>query len=142
MRLPLVALIDVVLFLLFYFVVSYSVSGEERELGATLASLGPAAPSPGDTGAKGRPQLVLVRWADSGPEFRVGTEVAADEQALVALLQGLPKDEGMVIAAAADAPVEATAAAMQAGRDAGFERIGYAMLSEGGRFGRDDTASE
>jgi biopolymer transport protein ExbD len=127
MRLPLVALIDVVLFLLLYFVVSYSVSGEERELGVALATIGTGMQA-GAAGSEPRPQMVLVRWAGEGPEFRVGSDVVAGGRALVALLEGLPKEPGMVVAAAADAPVEATAAAIQAGRDAGFEKISYAIV--------------
>jgi len=127
MRLPLVALIDVVLFLLFYFVVSYSVSGEERELSVALATLTSGAQG-GAGGSEAKAQVVLVRWAGEGPEFRVGPDVVAETRALVALLEGLPKEPGMVIAAAADAPVEATAAAIQAGRDAGFEKISYAIV--------------
>lgn len=125
-RLPLIALIDVVLFLLFYFVISYSPTSEERELGTALATVGAPAPA-GDASA--RPQVIRVGWLDGRPAFRVGEEVLTENVALTHVLRTLPQEAGMVVMAAADAPVEATAAAVQAGKDAGFQKISYAILS-------------
>lgn len=124
-RLPLIALIDVVLFLLFYFVISYSPTGEERELGTALATVG-APSTAGDAAA--RPQVLKVGWLDDRPAFRVGDEVITESAALTHLLRTLPREAGIVVMAASDAPVEATAAAVQAGKDAGFEKISYAIM--------------
>ena len=40
MRLPLIALIDVILFLLMYFLLAGSLEGEERELASRIAAAG------------------------------------------------------------------------------------------------------
>jgi biopolymer transport protein ExbD len=51
MRLPLIALIDVILFLLMYFLLAGSMEAEERELAATLGS---GRATAGDSGGSGR----------------------------------------------------------------------------------------
>ena len=117
-RLPLIALIDVVLFLLLYFVIATSYEAEERELGTTLATEG-GAPS------TATPEVVTSLWSDATARYRLDALEYADRASLTAALQVLPRETGLVISAAADAPVEVTAGAVQAARDAGFTRISF-----------------
>jgi len=117
-RLPLIALIDVVLFLLLYFVISTSYEAEERELGTTLAT-------EGASGSTITPEVVTILWSDGSARYRIDALEYADRASLTVALRALPVDTGLVISAAADAPVQVTAGAVQAGRDAGFTRISF-----------------
>ncbi len=119
-RLSLIALIDVVLFLLFYFVISYSVSAEESQLATGFAK-------PGQSDSPMEPQVVIVSQVQERTEFRIGSHQFTDRAQLTELLRTLPKEPGVVIKAAPDAPVSATAAAVQAGRDAGFTNVRFAI---------------
>lgn len=122
MRLPLVAFIDVVLFLLLYFVTAADITPEESHL-----------PSAIRTDAKGRatgasllPQIVRVEAVPGGGvRYRLGDRVASDKAALGAVLAQLPKDAGVVVKVDGSVPVWAAAAALSAARDAGFVKISY-----------------
>lgn len=119
-RLPLIALIDVVLFLLFYFVISYSVSAEESELSTGFATTGVS-------DAMTEPLVVQVAQTDAGAEFRVGVRTFNSRDALTDLLRVLPKEQGVVVRADPGVPVSATVAAVQAGKDAGFTSVRFAI---------------
>jgi biopolymer transport protein ExbD len=125
MRLPLIALIDVILFLLFYFIIAGNIDNEENELAATLALVG-TSPSE-DTKAKAH--LLGVTGDVLGPAYRIaGSEVRGRDE-LLGLLRGLPKDVGIVIRSSPTIPFEMVAGAMQVAHDAGFVKITY--LPEG-----------
>lgn len=121
-KLSLIALIDVVLFLLLYFMVAGNLSPEEKELPSTLR---------GDRGSGGRqedlqPQIVNVQLGGDGkPEYRIGARAATDRDSLAAILRVLPKEGGVFVRTSGRVRVEAAAAALQACRDAGFVRITY-----------------
>lgn len=121
MRLPLIALIDVILFLLMYFLLAGSMEAEERELAATLGS---GRATAGDTGGF-TPQVVDVTTANGETAFRIGTRVLPGRNALQDALRLLPKEPGIVVRVADNVTVEGAAAALQACRDAGFTRIAY-----------------
>lgn len=120
-RLPLLALIDVVLFLLLYFVMIGSLAGEEARLAATLAAQQRDAGRAGDLTS----QIILVDAENGRTVFRFGPRLLATRDELVTLLRALPKEPGVVIKVADQAPIAAAAAAMQAARDAGFTRVSY-----------------
>src|SRR5688572_19923756 len=121
-KLSLIALIDVVLFLLLYFMVAGNLSPEEKELPSTLR---------GDRGSGGRqedlqPQIVNVQLGSDGrPEYRIGARAATDRDSLATILRQLPKEGGVFVRTSGQVRVEAAAAALQACRDAGFVRITY-----------------
>jgi biopolymer transport protein ExbD len=119
-RLPLIALIDVVLFLLFYFVISYSVAAEESELATGFAR-------PGQSSSALEPQVVMVSQTAAGAEYRIGTHRFAERAGLVAFLRTLPKEAGVVVKATPETPVEITVGAVQAGKDAGFANVRFAV---------------
>jgi biopolymer transport protein ExbD len=121
MRLPLIALIDVILFLLMYFLLAGSMEAEERELAATLGS---GRATAGDTGGF-TPQVVDVTTANGETAFRIGTRILPGRTALRDALRLLPKEPGIVVRVADNVTVEGAAAALQACRDAGFTRIAY-----------------
>lgn len=121
-KLSLIALIDVVLFLLLYFMIAGTLAPEEKELPSTLRA---------DRGSGGRqedlaPQIVSVQLGSDGKlEYRIGARAATDKNALAAILRVLPKEGGVFVRTSGQVRVEAAAAALQACRDAGFVRITY-----------------
>jgi biopolymer transport protein ExbD len=121
-KLSLIALIDVVLFLLLYFMVAGTLAPEEKELPSTLR---------GEHGASGRqedlqPQIVVVALgADGKAEFRIGARAVHDKASLATILRVLPKEGGVFVRTSGRVRVGAAAEAIQACRDAGFIRITY-----------------
>src|SRR5688572_17808199 len=90
-KLSLIALIDVVLFLLLYFMVAGNLAPEEKELPSALKS---------DRGSGGQtedlqPQILMVTLGDDGKaEYRLGARVVNDKAALAEVLRVLPKEGG------------------------------------------------
>lgn len=121
MRLPLIALIDVILFLLMYFLLAGSLEAEERELAATLGSGTRQASDSGGFAS----QVIDVEASGGRTIFRLGARTARDPRELAALASPLPKEPGIVVRVADGVSVEGAAAALQACRDAGFARIAY-----------------
>jgi biopolymer transport protein ExbD len=120
-RLPLIALIDVVLFLLLYFMIAGTMTGEESLLASSLKT---------DKPGKGRgsdlqSQILFVESAGDAPRFRLGDRTVQDRPGLASLLKQLPKDSGIVVKVAPQVRVEAAATALQACKDAGFQKVSY-----------------
>jgi biopolymer transport protein ExbD len=120
-RLPLIALIDVVLFLLLYFMIAGTMAGEESQLSSSLRT---------DKPGKGRgsdlqSQVLYVEPAPSGTRFRLGERSVQDKAGLSGLLKQLPRDGGIIVKVAPAVQVEWAAAALQACKDAGFQKISY-----------------
>jgi biopolymer transport protein ExbD len=120
MRLPLVALIDVVMFLLFYFIIAGSLAPEEKDLSATLGK--DASRGAGSLQAQ---VLRVGAGASGGAQFQIGSRSVKETRTLERLLAQLPKGPGILIRVSDRAPVQAAADAVQAARDAGFDRITY-----------------
>lgn len=122
-RLPLVALIDVVFFLLIYFVIAGTLAGEEAQLAAALKA---DKQGPGK-GSDLAPQILFV---EPGPlagkaRFRLGDRTMEDRASLAAVLKQLPKANGVIIRVAGGVTVDSAAAALQATHDAGFQKVSY-----------------
>lgn len=120
-RLPLVALIDVVLFLLMYFVIAGSLAAEESQVSASLRTDSKAAGRSSDL----QPLVVNVEPLGSGWRFRLGERSVTDAAALTAILAQLPRGNGVVVRVSGLVPVDAAAAALQAAADAGFDKVSY-----------------
>ncbi|MDX2132515.1 MAG: biopolymer transporter ExbD [Planctomycetota bacterium] len=120
-RLPLVAIIDVVLFLLLYFCYVADLTPEERHLASAIQ----ADTSPGGASGGLVPQVLIVESAGGRVRYRMGERVMESREALGAVLRSLPTSAGIVIRVNADVPVGAAAAAVAAGREAGFTKISY-----------------
>lgn len=123
LRLPLVALIDVVLFLLFYFMVAGNIDMEEAELQATLALLGGGSGKTSDSFLDA--QVLQVSADVQGAIYRIGGRELRDRASLLGLLQGLPKEAGVVIKSSSTVAFELVAGALQVAHDAGFTKITY-----------------
>ena len=124
-RLPLVALIDVCLFLLLYFMIAGTFAGEESALATTIAG---ARSGGGGSGSTLSVQVLRVRSTPgkgSGVEYTIGARLMGDRASLLEVLRALPKEVGMVIKVDDEAPVEAAAGAIQACKDAGFTKVTY-----------------
>ncbi len=122
LKLPLVAFIDVVLFLLLYFVMAGSLTPAEGELSAALAAerRGPGAGTMDLT-----TQVLRVDMKDGQARYRIGGREMSDRDALRGVLDALPKPPGIIVKVSDDAPVEAAAKALQVIRDAGFTKVSY-----------------
>lgn len=121
MRLQLVALIDVVLFILLYFMLATSFASEEGSLSAAMGS--------DKGGGRGKsnlqPQIVSVEMLGGQPVYRIGSRIAKDMPQLAALLKLLPKQDGVFIKVSGAVPVDSAASAIQAAKDAGFIKVSY-----------------
>ena len=120
-RLPLIALIDVILFILLYFMLAGTLADAEADLATTLRT----EKGTGAAAADLMPQTLYVESAAGVARFRIGERVAADRAALVAVLAQLRKEMGIIIRVKGDVPVSAAAAAIQAAKDAGFVKVSY-----------------
>lgn len=121
-RLPLVALIDVVLFLLMYFMLATDLGGAESALSSALQT--DASPA-GSSGGGLRPQIVRVEHSEGADLYRIGDRVFQDEQSLRAVLEQLAKDRGVIVRVDPQVKIESAAAALQACKDAGFVKVSY-----------------
>lgn len=124
LRLPLIALIDVVLFLLMYFMVAGTLGVEEKELAAALA-----VDRSGGTGGQRSALLPTILNFERDTRgllvYRLGERSFTSQSALQTLLQSLPKDAGVVLRGAANTNVGDLASAMQACTQAGFVKISF-----------------
>jgi biopolymer transport protein ExbD len=57
--------------------------------------------------------------------FTIGQVVVRDQASLRAVLERLPREPGVAVRADPAAPIAAVAAALQAAKDAGFEKRSY-----------------
>lgn len=120
-KLPMTSLIDVVFLLLIYFMVTASFSAQESELDSALRAQREGSGRAADL----QPQVLSVQREDARIVFRIGERAFTDRAPLVELLSRLNKDAGIFVKGSNDVPVEATAAALQSCKDAGFTRITY-----------------
>lgn len=120
MRLHLIAMIDVVLFILLYFMLSSSFAATETTLDAALGVEGR-----GGKGSNLQPQVVMVEVKDGAAVFVIGERTVKDRAGLESVLKVLPKEQGVFVKVTGSVPVEAAAAALQAATDAGFKKISY-----------------
>lgn len=121
MPLPLVAMIDLVLFMLMYFIMAGTLAPAEGELPATLSAEKRGA----GRGSELSSQVLKVSRRGAGARYTLGSRGVDDQVALTALLRELPKEPGVVVRVDDDVPVEFAAAALQAARSAGFSRVSY-----------------
>jgi biopolymer transport protein ExbD len=121
MRLPLVALIDVVLFLLFYFMVAGDIAASEAELQTALATQQGA----GSGVSSLQAQIIDVKLDGGTPVYRVGARTVRSAATLGNILSSLPRDMGVIVRVDDNVPIEAAAVAVQAATDAGFTKITY-----------------
>ena len=120
--LNLASMIDLTFLLLIYFMVTTVLSRPEDRLSPTLQTRSESAIGPR---ADFEPQVVDVLRIEGAPAFRLGTEVYHERRALAEALAYLHRESGLFVRGADDVPVAFVAAAIQAGRDAGFDQVTY-----------------
>ncbi len=120
-RLPLIALIDVVLFLLLYFMIAGTMAGEESLLASSLRTDKPGKGKGSDL----QSQILSVEPSGESARFRLGDRSVQDKAGLAVLIKQLPKESGIIVKVAPQVRVEAAAAALQACKDAGFQKVSY-----------------
>lgn len=125
-RLSLIAFIDVVLFILLYFMMAGNLAAPESELASALQT-GRGSSSAHDLA----PQVVQVDVVESRLVFLVGERVLGDRESLTAVLKQLNREAGVFVKVMGRAPVGAAAAAIQACRDAGFVKVSYVPAGGG-----------
>ena len=117
-------MIDVIFLLLIYFLLSTSYTPPEAELAPALQ----AERVEGGRSADLQPQVVRVDLFAGRPGFRLAERIFRDADALRDVLTDLPKEGGVFIEGADAVSVRWAAAAIQAGRDAGFEKVTYVPM--------------
>ncbi len=123
--LPIVSLIDVTMCLLLYFMLAGSLTPPEGELASMLKAQTGAA-----TGARDlQAQVLIVEPSSTGPRFRIGEWAVTEKTKLITVLARLPKQAGIVVRVSGEVPIEAAATALQACKDAGFNRVSYVPAS-------------
>ena len=118
--LPLTSMIDVVFLLLIFFLVTANFTPEEHKLPAALQTDGGGVRS-----SDLQPQIITIRMQGAAPVFTMGEVVISDGKSLEKFLATLPKEPGIAIRSEPDVPISAIAAALQAARNAGFQRRSY-----------------
>lgn len=121
-RLALVAFIDIVLFLLLYLMLAGSLAPAESRISAGLEK----AASAGGKAPDLPPVSLKVFRSGEKVVFRIGQRDLPSFDAVVLALAESPKQGGVIVRSDANALVGDVAAAMQAAKDAGFERVSYA----------------
>lgn len=119
--LSLVALIDVVLFILIYFLMVGTIDAEEGTLSSVIKPAVVAAQA-----GNSKPLVVRVVIAGNVPAFVVGSRTITDANELSDILARAGSQRGVTIRVSNQVTVDAAAAAIQAARDAGCSAIGYA----------------
>jgi biopolymer transport protein ExbD len=109
-----------VFLLLIYFLVTADFSQEERRLPSAVQTEGG-----GVRAVELQPQIIDVSSDAEGLRFVVGQVMMRDQESLRLFLERLPREPGVAIRAEPDAPISGIAAALQAAKDAGFEKRSY-----------------
>lgn len=123
--LPLTSMIDVVFLLLIFFLVTANFAQEEHELPAALQTDGGGVRT-NDL----QPQVIHISARNNQPHFTLGEVVLTDIHSLESFLKTLPKEPGIAIRSEPDAPISAIGIALQAARNAGFQRRSYVPTEE------------
>lgn len=122
------SMIDCTFLLLAYFLLTVVIIQPEDQLSPNLRADRSAA-----SGAASdfQPQIVDVQLLEAGPVYRLGEREFRDRDSLTAALTDLPKDAGLFVRVHAGPTVGFAAAAMQAGRDSGFDKVTYVPAGSG-----------
>lgn len=129
LALNMASMIDCTFLLLAYFLLTMMVIQPEDQLSPNLRADRTAA-----SGAASdfQPQIVEVALVETGPIYKLGDQRFRDRQSLTQALELLPREAGLFVRVHAGPTVGFAAAAMQAGRDAGFEQVTYVPADSDG----------
>ncbi len=115
-------MIDLTFLMLIYFMVSTVLSRPEDRLSPALQTVSETAIG---SSADFQPQILDVYRFQGKPVYGLGVQVLLDRRALETALVELYKPVGLFVRGAGDVPVGHVAGAIQAARDAGFEKVTY-----------------
>lgn len=121
-RLPMTPMIDVVFMMLMYFLLSATLSTPESDLASALRAEQESSQS---AASDFQPQVVEILMRNGAVVYRIGSRELSTAERVREILEGLPKDPGVFVRVHGDVPVRATAAGLQACKDAGFLRVSY-----------------
>ncbi len=119
-RLQFTSMIDVIFLLLIFFMTTTTLAVPESQLASGLRS-----EDPGGETADLEPQILEATMRQGREVFALGDRVVADKSALTAMLRQLPREAGVFVRVDDSVSVAHAAAALQAVRDAGFEKVSY-----------------
>lgn len=119
--LNLASMIDATFLLLAFFLFTTGILVTEAGLSPNIALDSAAGGKPSDL----QPQIVEVVQTERGPEYRLGARTFADAGELTAALRELETSAGLFVRVRPGPTVGFAAAAVQAGRDAGFSQVTY-----------------
>lgn len=114
-------MIDIVFLLLVFFLVSTTHMPPETDLAPGLL----AEQQDRASSTNLEMQIVEVKMIDGLPAYVIGERVVRDKPGLTAVLRALPKGPGVFVRCNDEMRTRHAAAALQACKDAGFERITY-----------------
>ena len=120
-RMNMTPMIDVVFLLLVFFLVSTTQMPQESKLSPGLQAEQESSVGSSDL----EMQIVEVKLVDGLPAYIVGERVMRDVESLAEVLRALPKQPGVFVRCADEMKTRHAAGALQACRDAGFERMTY-----------------
>jgi biopolymer transport protein ExbD len=119
------SMIDATFLLLGYFLFTTSAIKPEDRLTPNLKTQTAAGV---DSSADFQPQIVEVLAIDGVPSFRLGERAFTSRGELVAALRNLSIEQGLFVHVHGDVAVGFAAAALQAGRDVGFDQVTYVAV--------------
>ncbi|TVQ77962.1 MAG: biopolymer transporter ExbD [Phycisphaeraceae bacterium] len=121
LRMEMTPMIDVIFLLLIYFFLTSSYTPPESSLTPALQ----AERISSGAGADFQPQIVEVALVNGRPVFRLLDQVFSTQEQLQTALSALPKEPGVFIRGSGVSVAGHAVSALQAARDAGFERVTY-----------------
>ncbi len=114
-------MIDVVFLLLVFFLVSTTHMPPESKLSPGLQAEQESSVGASDLNM----QIIDVKLVEGLPAYVIGDLVIRDTASLEEVLRGLPKGPGVFVRCSDELKTRHAAGALQACRDAGFERMTY-----------------
>jgi biopolymer transport protein ExbD len=119
-RLNITPMIDIVFLLLIYFITTTTFLDPESHLSPLIRT--------SDESARAsflQPQIIRVDRVEGELRYIVGEQRLRNQAELAAVIGALPKEPGIFVEATSRVTVDFAYAAIQAARDAGFEKVTY-----------------
>lgn len=119
-RMNITPMIDVVFLLLIFFLTTTTFLDPESLLSPLIRTSDESARA-----AYLQPQIIRVARVGGEVRYLVGNQRLGNQAELTAVIRELPKEPGIYIEVAGEVAVDHAVAAIQAARDAGFEKVTY-----------------
>lgn len=120
------SMIDVTFLLLIYFIVTTVFNLTEDNLSPTLS----VEQGKSEQEIEFEPQIITVALQGSLPVYKLGDQIIVDRQSLIALIEKLPHEPGIIVRVHDDVPVGFAVAAIQEARNAGFDKVTYVPAND------------